>query len=225
MAEIVSSPLIKNRLKEMTMVKMITDYNKYMSEYVKRRYRILKLRAVNYKGGKCIKCGYDKNLACLTFHHRDPKEKELDWRALRKRSWDFIITELDKCNLMCCRCHTELHNDNDSIGEAVKWMETKKRTPIRGTVRICKQCGIEFVMKKGDRSHKTFCSPLCSQFANTKGDWPLNEKLIEMNKTMSYAQIGKMVGVSYHSVRKRIDRLKTRGPIPQKAVDLSFKEE
>lgn len=36
----------------------------------------LKLRAIEYKGGKCECCGYNKNLSALEFHHINPKEKE-----------------------------------------------------------------------------------------------------------------------------------------------------
>ena len=60
--------------------------------------------------GKCIICGYNKSLHALTFHHRNPEEKEgtvgqmLDW------SWDKLKAELDKCDLLCSNCHKELHN-------------------------------------------------------------------------------------------------------------------
>ena len=45
-----------------------------VSTYVKRAK--LKLRAVDYKGGKCEICGYDKNLSALEFHHVNPENKE-----------------------------------------------------------------------------------------------------------------------------------------------------
>jgi hypothetical protein len=35
---------------------------------------------VEYKGGKCQKCGYDKCERALTFHHRNPDENGM--RAL-----------------------------------------------------------------------------------------------------------------------------------------------
>lgn len=28
------------------------------------------------RGGKCEHCGYNKNLAVLEFHHKNPEEKE-----------------------------------------------------------------------------------------------------------------------------------------------------
>jgi len=77
---------------------------------MRRRKKGYKIEAVEYKGGKCIKCGYNKCLAALDFHHRDPLEKDPDWRnLLRKRSLESIKSELDKCDLLCKNCHTELH--------------------------------------------------------------------------------------------------------------------
>jgi hypothetical protein len=66
------------------------------------------------KGGKCESCGYDKNLAALEFHHRDPKNKvsELDSRVLSNRKWDFILGEAEKCLLLCSNCHREHHCDD-----------------------------------------------------------------------------------------------------------------
>jgi hypothetical protein len=34
-----------------------------------------KRRAVEYKGGKCSVCGYDKNITALEFHHREGADK------------------------------------------------------------------------------------------------------------------------------------------------------
>lgn len=72
--------------------------------------------AVEYKGGKCIKCGYNKNYAVLNFHHRNPEEKDFEWVKLRLKSWDKIIKELDKCDLLCSNCHIELHNPKRLCG-------------------------------------------------------------------------------------------------------------
>jgi len=66
--------------------------------------------AVAYKGGKCIKCGYDRNYAAMGFHHRDPKKKDVDWGKLRLKKWSVIVKELDKCVLVCHNCHAEIHN-------------------------------------------------------------------------------------------------------------------
>jgi hypothetical protein len=42
---------------------------------IKRRKQN-KLLLVEYKGGKCECCGYDKCIAALEFHHLDPTTKE-----------------------------------------------------------------------------------------------------------------------------------------------------
>lgn len=74
-----------------------------------KRCRGKKEKAVAYKGGKCVNCGYNKCFAALDFHHLKPEEKEYQWNTLRFKSWDKIIKELDKCVLLCKNCHTEKH--------------------------------------------------------------------------------------------------------------------
>lgn len=79
----------------------------------KRRRLITRERAIQFLGGKCKKCGYNKCSAAMDFHHIDPKTKEMDLsKAFTKlrRSFDSLIPELKKCELLCCRCHRELHN-------------------------------------------------------------------------------------------------------------------
>jgi hypothetical protein len=61
-------------------------------------------------GGKCSRCGYDKNLAALTFHHTGEKNHELDARNLSNRSINLIMQESATCILLCANCHAEEHN-------------------------------------------------------------------------------------------------------------------
>lgn len=60
-------------------------------------------------GGKCSKCGYDKNYAALDFHHKDPSDKEFSISKIRWQSLDKIIPELNKCIILCRNCHSEHH--------------------------------------------------------------------------------------------------------------------
>jgi len=65
---------------------------------------------LEYKGGKCITCGYNKSPAALEFHHRDPTQKDFAISCYTKRKdFNIIKTELDKCDLLCANCHKELH--------------------------------------------------------------------------------------------------------------------
>jgi len=59
-------------------------------------------------GGKCVRCGYDKCMAALEFHHLDPTIKDTiissDSITLEK-----AIEESKKCILICSNCHKEFH--------------------------------------------------------------------------------------------------------------------
>jgi ActR/RegA family two-component response regulator len=74
-----------------------------------RRFAIKK-RAIEYKGGKCSICGYDKCKQALEFHHRDDTEKEFNISGLHSIRWERIQRELDKCDLLCANCHREVHS-------------------------------------------------------------------------------------------------------------------
>lgn len=73
------------------------------------RYREKKRRAVEYKGGACQDCGYDKCPGALQFHHRSPEEKDPRWKHMRSWSFEKTKAELDKCDLLCATCHAEKH--------------------------------------------------------------------------------------------------------------------
>jgi hypothetical protein len=74
------------------------------------RQRELKLQSVNYKGGCCQICGYDKCLGALEFHHLDPSVKEFNLSRMKSSTFNEKITkELDKCIMVCANCHREIH--------------------------------------------------------------------------------------------------------------------
>lgn len=78
-------------------------------EYNKIREQKLKISFVLYKGGKCSKCGYSKNISALEFHHLDSEQKEVNI-AHTSKTLEKIKPELDKCILVCSNCHREIHN-------------------------------------------------------------------------------------------------------------------
>lgn len=78
------------------------------------RQRKFKAKCIEYKGGKCEICGYNKFQGALEFHHRDPTQK--DFQLSKAKSWTFserVENELDKCQILCSNCHKELHNELD----------------------------------------------------------------------------------------------------------------
>lgn len=63
---------------------------------------------VEYKGGQCERCGYNKCINALEFHHLDPTQKDF---AISSNSFSFdrMKQEVDKCILLCSNCHREEH--------------------------------------------------------------------------------------------------------------------
>jgi len=63
---------------------------------------------VEYKGGECERCGYNKCIDALDFHHRISSEKDF---TIGGKSWAFerLKNEVDKCILVCSNCHREIH--------------------------------------------------------------------------------------------------------------------
>jgi hypothetical protein len=76
-------------------------------QYNKNKRTQNKQACVDYKGGKCQRCGYNKCLAALEFHHRDPEIKERLISANCRL--EKMKSELDKCDLLCSNCHKEEH--------------------------------------------------------------------------------------------------------------------
>lgn len=87
--------------------------NLFHQAYANQKKRGLrrKLELVQMLGGRCMQCGYDKNLAALSFHHEDEDEKnhQLDMRSLSNRRIEAVMREFEKCILLCANCHMELH--------------------------------------------------------------------------------------------------------------------
>jgi hypothetical protein len=88
--------------------------NLHHQAYVRQheRGRLRKLYLIREMGGACQRCGYMKNHAALAFHHVRPESKsfQLDLRALSNRTWERVIEEITKCELLCNNCHCELHH-------------------------------------------------------------------------------------------------------------------
>ena len=80
------------------------------------RQRNLKKQMIEYKGGKCERCGYNKYYGALEFHHIDPSKKDFSLSHLKRYKFDqIIIDELDKCMLLCSNCHREIHGEQSDL--------------------------------------------------------------------------------------------------------------
>jgi|FAXJ01.1.fsa_nt_gi hypothetical protein len=72
--------------------------------------RIMKQRIIDYLGGKCSICNYNKSSRALHAHHRDPSQKLFTLSERKCLNWEDTKRELDKCILVCANCHGEIHD-------------------------------------------------------------------------------------------------------------------
>src|SRR6185369_1666233 len=76
-------------------------HQNYISQ--QRRGSDRRAELIRLKGGRCEVCGYEKNQAALSFHHINPAEKSfpIDLRKCSNSSWNNLVKEADKCQLLC----------------------------------------------------------------------------------------------------------------------------
>ena len=84
------------------------ELKKNRSQSVVNWRKRTKQKLVDYKGGKCQICPYDRCIDALEFHHLDPNEKDF---TISGKSWKYerLVEEVDKCIMVCSCCHKEIH--------------------------------------------------------------------------------------------------------------------
>lgn len=173
------------------------------------RVRLIKIKAVEYKGGECEKCGYNACMGSLHFHHLDQHEKSEGIASLIKKYYDLdkIRNELDKCILLCANCHGEEHGNRDSfLFTEEELLNGPRRGRRRGIVneitKSCSYCNEEFKVNC-KRKKRKFCSLRCSSLSQRKTEWPSKEELEKMLfvDKMTRVKISKLFGVSDVTIR------------------------
>lgn len=101
----ITKPKIHENRKDRSNGKAVTKYR-----------RRLKWKLIEYKGGKCERCGYNKRVArAYDFHHRNPEEKDFSISSSLSLSFEKLKVEVDKCDLLCRNCHAEVHHELDRL--------------------------------------------------------------------------------------------------------------
>jgi hypothetical protein len=174
--------------------------------------RRLKLKAVTYKGGRCLACGYSRCVRAFKFHHIDPGSKDFSISQVT-RSWDNVRAELDKCILLCGNCHDEVHAGMLDLTPLIQHNLTPeegyKRLIDSGLIErpqavlipappLC-QCGAP-VTKAG-----LHCVA-CAQRAQERIVWPSSEDLRQMLNAEPCTTVARRLGVSDNAIRKRLRR-------------------
>lgn len=173
-------------------------YHKNRPQYQHNRAWNRKLFIIQRLGGKCIVCGYNKNLSALAFHHKNPEFKSfnLDFRKISGSTMKKILNEVAKCELLCHNCHSELHNPD------LEMYKLKKVLPKHISLKIlntCRCCG-DFIT---ENKKILFCEK-CSKFRQRKTKYPPINELIQMVKVSSYVAVGKKLGVTDNAIRKHL---------------------
>lgn len=73
------------------------------------RYYKKKAKMLEFLGGKCVKCDSTSN---LEIDHIDWKEKKFTITNRTNLSWEKLKLELDKCQLLCEKCHDQKSIDD-----------------------------------------------------------------------------------------------------------------
>lgn len=171
-----------------------------------RRALIRKMKLIMEFGGKCSVCGYNKNISALDFHHKESftKSFQLDKRTLSNLSWDNILEEAKKCELLCSNCHREIHNPEttfDNTNLLISEFELKVTNKVLNTLEsgsICPVCQSRFPKVSG----KTYCSTECRQ--KDKG-YP---SLVELEEQYKILKSWEKVGVVFNVSRKIIAKIR-----------------
>lgn len=106
------------------------EYNKYMREYMLKRYHTKRGECIQRLGGQCNNCGSKER---LELDHSDFRSKELEMADVMLWAKERLEAELAKCQVLCEKCHQE-----KSIGE--KGHEVVKGTDRHGTLSMYRYC-------------------------------------------------------------------------------------
>lgn len=171
---------------------------KYRNKYMKNRkfeYDKVKIWRINnkklsieYKGGKCIVCDYNRCSSALEFHHIDSNEKDFSI-SHRNISFNNLKKELNKCVLICSNCHREVHDNIIDINNYLY-----KNINNDKVIRINK------IRKKRKKEKKNTIKE--SQIKQRKVVRPSYEQLVNEINELGYCGVGRKYGVSDNSIRK-----------------------
>lgn len=169
-----------------------------------KRRMVMKHKAIEYKGGKCLICGYNKCEWALEFHHINPNEKDFNFSHDGfMKSIDKIKTELDKTILVCSNCHREIHCGLINVDEYVNKQHINEQAfdKEKHAKRYCKVCGKEL-----NNDSKLYCSVECYR-KDRKSKKPSYEELMKKIEELNYnfLALGRFYNVSDNAVRKWCD--------------------
>lgn len=165
------------------------------SDYVMNWRNRVKLKLIEYKGGSCCKCGYNKLIPSVyDFHHLNPEEKDFSISG-KSYSFEKLKSEVDKCILVCRNCHAEIHFEIERI-------KREERLKIKQVFLENKNCDLCLNSFKPINFPQKFCSNKCKRLASRKVERPSKEELEKLLWKIPTKYISKKLGVSDKAVQK-----------------------
>ena len=84
--------------------------NKHKHKARIKLYADRRKRLIDMHGDRCDDCGKHFHPKVYDFHHRDPSQKEFALKSKNfGKSWEQIMVEASKCDLLCACCHRLRH--------------------------------------------------------------------------------------------------------------------
>ena len=164
-----------------------------------KRWRIRKkIKLMEYKGNKCSICGYDKieYLSAFDFHHLDPSTKEFSIAGGGIcKNIGALIKEVDKCILVCTRCHAEIHDKQ-------QWENRKKILDVKIKPKMIKKIKCSFCKKEftQNRKEQKFCCKECGRLGIRKTQRPDISILKKEIKEIGYKEMMKKYNIGRGTV-------------------------
>jgi len=176
------------------------------NDYFYQRNRGLKRKMflIESKGGCCELCGYNKNLASLEFHHKDPsiKDFQLDLRKLSNSKMVDLLSEVEKCQLLCANCHRETHSPELEIEKVKLYINEIDNSVLNKIIYgkpKCLDCSIEI------NYSQTRCVK-CNAVNRRKVEWPNLDILLKELNDNTQEWCAKKYGVSRSTIKRWIKK-------------------
>jgi hypothetical protein len=109
----------------------------------KKRRREKKAELLQASGGGCVTCGYSAAAAALDFHHRDASTKDFSISSFTG-SWEQLVAESKKCDVLCANCHRVRHAADDANVECGAVTDQRRQIKTRAVAYMggsCCGCG------------------------------------------------------------------------------------
>lgn len=174
------------------------------------RRRKLKLLAIEFLGGKCVRCGWDEHPAGFNIHHVNPSKKSFGIGSGNTRSWEKVKDEARKCILLCACCHLIVHATRDGHYFDEKNIPVYPDLVEHKPLWLCKFCETE-VSYNNNRCRN------CFNKQRQIIPWPPLNDLVQAILSSSYLAVSKELGVSDNAIRHH---LKARGIDPRSLSDV-----